>query len=137
MSENNAIQNGVTPGKVLIVEDDTNQRLLYEEELRDEGYTVVSAGDGREALKVAREENPDLVILDINMPAMDGLDALSQLLEMNPGLPVIINTAYPGYQDSFTAWSADAYIVKSSDLTELKSTVKRLLNKPADDKPAT
>lgn len=127
----------MTPSRVLVVEDDTNQRLLYEEELREEGYEVISAGDGREALQVARETNPDLVVLDINMPAMDGLDALSQLLEINPGLPVIINTAYPGYQDSFTAWSADAYIVKSSDLTELKSTVKRLLNKPADDKPAT
>ena len=121
----------MTQSKVLVVEDDTNQRLLYEEELREEGYEVVSAGDGREALKVAREANPDLVILDINMPAMDGLDALSQLLEINPALPVIINTAYPGYQDSFTAWSADAYIVKSSDLTELKSTVKRLLDKPS------
>lgn len=121
----------MTQSKVLVVEDDTNQRLLYEEELREEGYEVVSAGDGREALKVAREANPDLVVLDINMPAMDGLDALSQLLEINPALPVIINTAYPGYQDSFTAWSADAYIVKSSDLTELKSTVKRLLDKPS------
>lgn len=129
MTENDAIQNDVTPNKVLVVEDDTNQRLLYEEELRDEGYCVVSAGDGREALKVARAENPDLVILDINMPVMDGLDALSQLLEINPSLPVIINTAYPGYQDSFTAWSADAYIVKSSDLTELKATVSRLLDK--------
>ena len=119
------------PSKVLVVEDDTNQRLLYEEELREEGYEVVSAGDGREALQVARDSNPDLVVLDINMPAMDGLDALSQLLEINPSLPVIINTAYPGYQDSFTTWSADAYVVKSSDLTELKATVKRLLEKPA------
>ena len=115
--------------KELVVEDDTNQRLLYEEELREEGYEVISAGDGREALQVARDSNPDLVILDINMPAMDGLDALSQLLEINPSLPIIINTAYPGYQDSFTTWSADAYIVKSSDLTELKATVKRLLDK--------
>jgi len=118
------------PSRVLVVEDDTNQRLLYEEELREEGYEVISAGDGREALQAARESNPDLVVLDINMPAMDGLDALAQLLEINPALPVIINTAYPGYQDSFTAWSADAYIVKSSDLTELKATVKRLLDKP-------
>ena len=123
-------QNEMTQKKVLVVEDDTNQRLLYEEELREEGYDVISAGDGREALRVAREENPDLVVLDINMPAMDGLDALSQLLEINPTLPVIINTAYPGYQDSFTAWSADAYIVKSSDLTELKKTVAQLLSKP-------
>jgi CheY-like chemotaxis protein len=112
---------------VLVVEDDVNQRLLYQEELKDEGYEVLIAGDGREGLQVARQQQPDLVILDINMPAMDGLDALNQLLETNPATPTIINTAYPGYQDSFSAWSADAYVVKSSDLTELKATVKRLL----------
>lgn len=113
--------------KVLIVEDDANQRLLYEEELREEGYEIHSAGDGRAALRAAQENTPDIVILDINMPGLDGLDTLSQLLETNPALPVIINTAYPGYQDSFTTWSADAYIVKSSDLSELKATVKKLL----------
>jgi len=130
MMQNDTEHNGATQKKVLVVEDDANQRLLYEEELREEGYIVISSGDGREALQVARDENPDIVVLDINMPAMDGLDALSQLLETNPALPVIINTAYPGYQDSFTAWSADAYIVKSSDLTELKKTVAQLLSKP-------
>lgn len=124
-------QNADTSGRkrVLIVEDDPNQRMLYQEELADEGYEVVTAGDGREGLNVARENRPDLVILDINMPVMDGLDTLNQLLETNPSVPTIINTAYPGYQDSFSAWSADAYVVKSSDLTELKSTVQRLLNK--------
>ncbi len=115
--------------QILVVEDDNNQRLLYEEELREEGYDVICAGDGREALRVASENKPDVVVLDINMPGMDGMDTLSQLLETNPTLPVIINTAYPGYQDSFTTWSAEAYIVKSSDLTELKATVKRLLPK--------
>lgn len=115
--------------RVLIVEDDTNQRLLYEEELRDEGYEILSASDGREALRIAGETKPNAVILDINMPGMDGIDTLSQLLESHPEVPVIINTAYPGYQDSFTTWSADAYIVKSSDLTELKATLQRLLNK--------
>lgn len=114
--------------RVLVVEDDANQRMLYQEELAEEGYEVFAAGDGREGLKVAQECQPNLVILDINMPLMDGLDALNQLLETNPGTPTIIHTAYPGYQDSFSAWSADAYVVKSSDLSELKSTVKRLLN---------
>jgi len=112
---------------VLIVEDNTNQRALYQEELAEEGYRVLTAADGREALAVAREERPDLVILDVNMPVMDGLDTLSYLLEIDSGLPVIINTAYASYQDSFNSWSADAYIVKSSDLSELKSTVHRLL----------
>ena len=66
------------------------------------------------------------------MPAMDGLDTLSHLLEIDHSIPVIINTAYASYQESFTSWSADAYIVKSSDLSELKQTVKRLLELPPD-----
>jgi CheY-like chemotaxis protein len=112
---------------ILVVEDDTNQRALYEEELADEGYNILSAGDGKEALARVRDTRPDLIVLDINMPVMDGLDTLSQLLEHNGQIPVIINTAYASYQESFTSWSADAYIVKSSDLTELKNTIKRLL----------
>ncbi len=104
---------------ILVVEDDTNQRDLYEEELAGEGYRVFSAGDGRAALQKVREHSPDLVVLDVNMPVMDGLDTLSHLLELNSAIKVIINTAYASYQDSFTSWSADAYIVKSSDLSEL------------------
>lgn len=128
MSNNSALPT------ILVVEDDTNQRALYEEELVDEGYFVLTAGDGKEALAHVQAKKPDLVILDINMPVMDGLDTLSQLLEHDGQIPVIINTAYASYQDSFTTWSADAYIVKSSDLSELKMTVKRLLgvkNTPA------
>jgi CheY-like chemotaxis protein len=120
-------QAGSSPRTLLVVEDNEHQRLLYEEELRDEGYRVLTAADGREALEVAQREHPDLVLLDINMPVMDGLDTLGKLLEVDHHIPVIIHTAYPGYQDSFTSWSADAYVVKSSDLTELKQTVQRLL----------
>lgn len=116
------------PQKILIVEDDANQRALYGEELADEGYEVRAAGDGREALEVVGEFHPDLILLDINMPVMDGLDTLSRLLEHNAGVKVVINTAYASYRDSFTSWSADAYVVKNSDLSELKQTVKRVLN---------
>ncbi|MEO6906723.1 MAG: response regulator [Abditibacteriaceae bacterium] len=112
---------------LLVVEDNMHQRLLYEEELKEEGYAVLTASDGREALKVAQRDHPDLVLLDINMPVMDGLDTLGKLLEVDNHIPVIIHTAYPGYQDSFSSWSADAYVVKSSDLTEMKETVLRLL----------
>jgi len=116
---------------VLIVEDDPNQRALYHEELSDEGYQVLAAADGREALSLAREQRPDLVVLDINMPGMDGLDTLSHLLEINSRLPVVIHTAYASYQESFTSWSAGAYLVKKSDLTEMKQVVKRLLEEKA------
>lgn len=112
---------------ILIVEDNQNQRALYAEELSDEGYNVLTAADGREALTTVKENRPDLVILDINMPVMDGLDTLSQLLEYDKQIKVVINTAYASYQDSFTSWSADAYVVKSSDLSTLKSTVQNLL----------
>jgi CheY-like chemotaxis protein len=114
---------------ILVVEDDANQRELYVDELEGEGYKVVAASTGREALSMAREQTPDLIVLDINMPGMDGLDTLSHLLEISRQTPVIINTAYPSYQDSFTSWSADAYVVKSSDLTELKGKIQELLAK--------
>ncbi len=112
---------------ILVVEDDTNQRALYEEELRDEGYHVLSAGDGKEALARVAAEKPDLIVLDVNMPVMDGLDTLARLLESDAKIPVILNTAYASYRESFQSWSADAYVVKSSNLDELKATVKRLL----------
>ena len=117
---------------ILVVEDDTNQRELYVDELESEGYRVLTASNGRDALNVARENAPDIIVLDINMPGMDGLDTLSHLLEVNRRTPVIINTAYASYQDSFTSWSADAYVVKSSDLGELKATIKKLLDKNHD-----
>lgn len=114
---------------ILLVEDDVNQRALFEEELCDEGYRVVTAGDGREALSIASQHKPDLVVMDVNMPVMDGLDTMARLLEADRHVPVIIHTAYASYRESFSSWSADAYIVKNSDLTELKNTVRDLLAK--------
>jgi CheY-like chemotaxis protein len=112
---------------VLIVDDDANQRSLYEEELSDEGYTIVTAEDGRQALQVAQNQPPDLIVMDVNMPKMDGLDTMARFLEIDRRIPVIIHTAYASYRESFASWSADAYIVKNSFLSELKATVKRLL----------
>jgi CheY-like chemotaxis protein len=116
---------------ILVVEDDTNQRALYVEELEDEGYNILSAADGKEALARVKEHKPDLIVLDVNMPVMDGLDTLARLLESDAKIPVILNTAYASYRESFQSWSADAYVVKSSDLSELKATVKRLLEEKA------
>lgn len=112
---------------IMVVEDDANQRALYQEELADEGYEVITAGDGREALKLAEDNKPDLVVMDVNMPVMDGLDTLARLLEVDRGIPVVIHSAYASYRESFASWSADAYVVKNSDLSELKATVKTLL----------
>ncbi len=116
---------------ILLVEDDKNQRLLYEQELRREGYDIVTADDGKEALEKAQEQPLDLVIMDIIMPEMNGLDAMGRILSKNKGVPIIIHTAYSNYKSTFMSWAADAYIVKSSDLSELKDKIKELLTREA------
>lgn len=115
--------------KVLVVEDDRNHSRLYELELSEEGYDVVLASNGKEAIRIVEETYLDAVVLDINMPVMDGLDALGRILDARRDLAVIINTAYAHYKDSFMSWSADAYVVKSSDLTELKTCLREALAK--------
>ncbi len=114
---------------ILVVDDDEAIRTLLQEELEEEGYKVLIATNARDALKMVASEALDLVILDIRMPGMDGLEALPRILGIKEGLPVIMNTAYSQYQDSFMSWAADAYVVKSSDLTELKTKVKELVNR--------
>ncbi|MBI4585749.1 MAG: response regulator [Planctomycetes bacterium] len=110
--------------KVLIADDEVSIRRLYERELKKEGYEVLTAENGQEAIQQVQNQKPDLVILDIRMPGMDGIQTLSRILEENNELPVIISTAYSSYKENFMSWAADAYVVKSSDLSELKSTVR-------------
>jgi len=112
---------------ILVVEDDPNQCLLYANEIRAAGYDVITAHDGREALEVVEKARPDLVVMDVSMPGIDGIEAMSRMLAKDHKLPIILNTAYATYRESFRSWSADAYVVKSSDLTELKDTIKRVL----------
>lgn len=115
--------------KILIVDDEENIRLLYEQELRDEGYTTVSACDGKECLEKIKSEKPDLVLLDIRMPNMDGLEAIGKIIELNKQTPIILNTAYSNYKDDFMSWAADAYIVKSYNLDNMKIKIREILDK--------
>ncbi len=112
---------------ILLVEDDKNQRLLYEQELRQEGYEILAAIDGKDALEKVEEQLPDIVVMDINLPRMDGIESMGRILSRYKSIPIIINTAYRNYKDNFMSWAADAYIVKSSDLNELKTKIKELL----------
>ncbi len=121
--------------KILLVEDAPNQVILFQQELEGGGYEVVVARNGREAIEIVAEASPDLIVMDISMPGMDGIEAMGRILSENNKLPVILNTAYAYYKDNFLSWSADAYVTKSSDLTELKETVKRLLEKREPEQP--
>lgn len=118
---------------ILIADDDKNLALLYEEELTEEGYRVEVVYDAKSAIARIEEVPPDLLVLDIRMPGMDGIEALSHILGKNNKLPVILNTAYSNYKDNFMTWAADAYVVKSSDLTELKDTIKDVLARRESD----
>ena len=114
--------------KLLIVDDDLNIQRLYKEELEEEGYDIVIAGTGTEALALFEKENPDIVTLDILMPDIDGISLLRKMKEKRPDIPIIMSTAYD-YRDDFAVWASEAYIVKSSDLGELKKTIKMLIDK--------
>jgi two-component system response regulator (stage 0 sporulation protein F) len=115
--------------RILIAEDDDSLRLLYEEELEAEGYEVLTARNGREAIQQLEETRPDLILLDIVMPVMDGMEALGRILRKDRRIPIILNTSYSAYREDFMSWAADAYVTKSSDLTELKAKIRELLEK--------
>jgi len=113
--------------KILLVDDEDSIHLLYREELEDEGYEVHSALSGEEALAELKIIAPDLIILDINMPGINGIDTLRQIKEINPSLPVILSSAYQEFKQDLATWASDDYIVKSSNLDELKAAVKKHL----------
>jgi DNA-binding response OmpR family regulator len=114
--------------KILVVDDDLHIQRLYKEEFEDEGYEVVIASNGKEAIDLFDNEVPDIVTLDILLPDVDGIRLLRQMKEKRPKVPIIMSTAYD-YRDDFAVWASEAYIVKSSDLDELKATIKKLLGK--------
>ena len=116
--------------KILLVEDEENVRLLYQQELEDQGHDVIWAADGRAAMRMAREDGPDLVIMDINLPEkMDGIEAMARILSDNKDIPVIINTGYSEYKDNFMSWAAEAYILKSADVSPLLKAVHEVLDR--------
>jgi len=118
-----------TVDKILCVDDHLPLLSLYRDELSDEGYEVIVARDGREALMKLDKESPDVVVLDICMPVKGGMETLAAMLRKRRYIPIILNTAYPQYRDDFMTWGADAYVLKSSDLTELKQKIREVLDK--------
>jgi len=114
--------------RILVVEDEESIRLLYQQELEARGHDVLTASDGRTAVDTAREEHPDLVIMDINLPEnIDGIESMSKILGENKDIPVIISSGYSQYKSNFMAWAAEAYILKSADLGPLMEAVERAL----------
>jgi DNA-binding response OmpR family regulator len=114
---------------ILVVDDEDSIRALYRSELEEEGYQVLAAADGASALKILQSNPVHLVVLDIKLRGESGLQVLQEITRHHRQVPVILSTAYGSFKDDFSSWLAGAYVVKSSNLQELKSEVTKVLNR--------
>ncbi|MCA9407779.1 MAG: response regulator [Candidatus Omnitrophica bacterium] len=120
--------------KILIVDDERINLALVKFGLSEQRYKVFEANDGDVALEVVKAENPDLIILDVQMPRMNGLEFMNEL-KMLQGLdtiPVIMLTANETMQDIFTLEGVRGYFVKPVDLPSLLAKVKEILGDDPD-----
>ena len=113
--------------RILIVDDEPDIVLLYRTEFEEEGHTVETASTLAEADKILAQSDVDLMILDIRLQRESGLSLLKELRRRQSRLPVILCSAYSAYREEITSWLADAYVVKSGDLSQLKAEAARLL----------
>jgi len=114
---------------LLIVDDQQGVRRLLYEAFSDEGYQVKMASGGEEALSMVSLEMPDMILLDIKMPGMNGLETLRELRKTDPEVPVLMMTAYGDLEVVETAkkYGVKHYIIKPFDLHEIRLLVKALL----------
>lgn len=112
---------------IMCIDDEVNLLTLYERELTDSGYQVLSCTGAESALLALAAQPVDLVVLDIKLAEEDGLQLLEQIRRQHRDLPVLLHTAYPAYKQDFHSWLADDYLVKSADLTPLKTKIRELL----------
>ncbi|WP_025323275.1 response regulator [Deferrisoma camini] len=113
--------------RILIVDDEEHIRTLYTLELEDEGHEVYALESGRNIVEHVESFRPDVVILDIKMVDVSGLDVLQEIRNRFYDLPVILCSAYGSYKGDIKSVAADYYVVKSSDLTELKRKIEQAL----------
>ena len=114
---------------ILVVDDEESIRALYREELEEEGYRVLCAADGQEARALLDRETVHLVVLDIKLRGESGLQILQELSKTRRDLPVVLSTAYSSFKNEYSSWLADAYVVKSGSLDELKAEVARVIER--------
>ena len=115
---------------ILIVEDEAKMRRLLELDLGEEGFTTLSAGDAETGLKLLRENTVDLVVTDLKLPGMNGLDFLQAVKHQNAALPVIVMTAFGTVETAVEAMKAGAsdYVLKPFSLAEMRMVIHKELD---------
>lgn len=116
---------------ILIVDDDASQRRLVEFWLEEEGYSTITANDGAGGLQTFEQRAPDLIISDIRMPKMNGIDLLTKIKAQNPDTPVVLVTAFGTVSDAVEAMKLGAadYVLKPLNADDLKVSVSRALER--------
>jgi two-component system OmpR family response regulator len=119
------------PVTVLVVDDEPVLAEMVSMALRYEGWNIVTAGDGLSAIASARTERPDVVVLDVMLPDMSGLDVLHRLRQENPGLPVLLLTAKDAVEDRIAGLTAggDDYVTKLFSIEEVVLRLRALLRR--------
>jgi DNA-binding response OmpR family regulator len=115
--------------KLLVVDDEENLRELYRLELGEEGYDVHTAANASEAARMLSAAKYDVIILDLHIPGMSGIDFLQRIIAKDRLQRVILNTSYTAHKENFMAWAADAYVVKSFCTRDLKHAIRNVLEK--------
>ena len=127
------------PKKILIVEDDPKNMNVVAMALRPHGYTLLEATDGEEAIEIALRDTPDLILLDMQLPKMSGLEMTRKLREMPAfsHIPIIALTAYAmkGDKEKFIEAGCDAYLSKPINTRELPRVIAEILSGQQIDNP--
>lgn len=115
---------------ILVVDDEASHRMMLKAHLNEEGFDVIEASDGQEAIDLVGRYFYDLILMDIRMPVMDGVEALTRIKKISPAIPVIMMTAYGSIDSAVEALKtgADDYLTKPLDMDELLLKVKKILH---------
>jgi CheY-like chemotaxis protein len=116
---------------VLVVDDEVDNTVVISMDLQHEGYRVVTAADGEQAIRVASQTNPDIILMDIGMPELDGLGATQKIREIEAlrNVPIIAVTAFgtDGFQRAAREVGIDGYLTKPIDFDRLHELMRMLL----------
>jgi DNA-binding response OmpR family regulator len=102
---------------ILLVEDDRSISEVYTDEFVDNGYKVIAAGDGKQAIELLEKESPNLLILDLKLPLMEGLEVIKEIKQKNSSVPIIVCTGFP---------------LTPEDVAMYEKLVKQVVTKPID-----
>ena len=118
--------------KVLVIDDEPTVRTLLDMLLRPKGYEVMLADNGWTGLRLYRQEHPDVILLDLKMPKLDGITVLKKIRSVNPEQPVIVMTGdtSPEKEQQVRSLGVSEFIVKGSSLHAVEDTLKHLLKTP-------